>query len=95
MGGWGAPYERGTVYLSSVPRYSANTYLTEMCSGSEADSHLRLIDFVYHSTLGLRVMKKKKQKILHFGGRVGLERNVILRFDAVLKNECCINRFQT
>jgi len=31
-----------------------------MCSGSEAGSYLRLIDFVYHSTLGLRVMKKKK-----------------------------------
>ena len=24
-----------------------------MCSGSEAGSYLRLIDFVYHSTLGL------------------------------------------
>ena len=24
-----------------------------MCSGSEAGYHLRLIDFVYHSTLGL------------------------------------------
>ena len=32
-----------------------------MCSGSEAGSYLRLIDFVYHSTLGLRVMKKKKK----------------------------------
>jgi len=31
----------------------------EMCSGSEAGSHLRLIDFVYHSTLGLRVITKK------------------------------------
>ena len=31
-----------------------------MCSGSEAGSYLRLIDVVYHSTLGLRVMKKKK-----------------------------------
>jgi len=30
-----------------------------MCSGSEAGSHLRLIAFVYHSTLGLRVIKKK------------------------------------
>jgi len=28
--------------------------------GSEAGSYFRLIDFVYHSTLGLRVMKKKK-----------------------------------
>ena len=37
-----------------------NTYLTEMCSGSEAGSYLRLIDFVYHSTLGLRVIKKKR-----------------------------------
>ena len=36
-----------------------NNYLTEMCSGSEAGSYLRLIDFVYHSTLGLRVIKKK------------------------------------
>ena len=31
-----------------------------MCSGSEAGSYLRLIDFVYHSTLGLRVIQKKK-----------------------------------
>ena len=32
-------------------------YLTEMCSGSEAGSYFRLIDFMYHSTLGLRVIK--------------------------------------
>ena len=31
-----------------------------MCSGSETGSYLRLIDFVYHSTLGLRVIKKEK-----------------------------------
>jgi len=30
-----------------------------MCSGSEAGSNSRLIDFVCHSTLGLRVIKKK------------------------------------
>ena len=30
----------------------------EMCSGSEAGSYLRLIDFVYHSTLGLGVIKR-------------------------------------
>ena len=29
--------------------------------GSEAGSYLRLIDFVYHSILGLRVIKKKKR----------------------------------
>ena len=37
-----------------------NNYFTEMCSGSEAGSYLRLIDFVYHPTLGLRAIKKKK-----------------------------------
>jgi len=31
-----------------------------MCSGSEAGSYLRLIDLVYHSTLGLRVIKKEE-----------------------------------
>jgi len=30
-----------------------------MCSGSYAGSYLRRIDFVYHSTLGVRVIKKK------------------------------------
>ena len=34
--------------------------LQVMCSGSVAGSYLRLIDFVYHSSLGLRVIKKKK-----------------------------------
>ena len=32
-----------------------------MCSGSEAGSYLRLMDFVYHSTLGLRVIRKKRE----------------------------------
>ena len=36
-----------------------------MCSGSEAGPYLRLIDFVYHSTLGLRVIKKKKKDVAH------------------------------
>ena len=38
-----------------------NNYFTEMCNGSEAGSYVRLIDFVYHSTLGSRVMKKKRR----------------------------------
>ena len=42
------------------PVGNENNYFTEMCSGSEAGSYLKLIDFVYHSTLGLRVIKKKK-----------------------------------
>ena len=33
-----------------------------MCSGSEAGSSLRLMDFVYHSIPGLRVIKKKKKE---------------------------------
>jgi len=32
-----------------------------MSSGSEAGSYSRLINFVYHSTLGLRVIRKKKK----------------------------------
>ena len=40
-----------------------------MCSGSEAGSYSRLIDFVYHSTLGLRVIKKKKTTWARTGDR--------------------------
>ena len=32
----------------------------EMCSGSEEGSYARLIDCVYHSTLGLRVIKRQR-----------------------------------
>ena len=38
-----------------------NNYLTEMCSVFEAGSYLTLIDFVYHSTLGSRVIQKRKK----------------------------------
>ena len=31
-----------------------------MSSSSEAGSYLRLTDFVYHSTIGLRVIKKRR-----------------------------------
>ena len=31
--------------------------------GCEAGSYLRLIDFVYHSTLGLRVIKRKRERL--------------------------------
>jgi len=46
-----------------------NNYITEMCSGSDAGSYLSLIDFVYHSTLGLRVIKKEKKKKKRSGRR--------------------------
>ena len=38
-----------------------------MCSGSEAGSYSRLIDFVFHSTLGLRVIQKGKKKVQESG----------------------------
>ena len=47
--------------MSEVPIYSWSGCFTEMCSGSEAGSYLRLIAFVYHSTLGLRVIKKRRR----------------------------------
>ena len=31
-----------------------------MCSGPESGSYLRIIDLVYHSTLSLRVIKKRE-----------------------------------
>ena len=37
-----------------------------MRGGSEEGSYSRLIDFLYHSTLGLRVIKKKKKDTTAF-----------------------------
>jgi len=54
-----------------------------MCSGSEADSYLRLIDFVYHSTLGLRVIKKKmmmmKRECVYCGSKAAWPPSVPFR----------------
>ena len=47
-------------------------YLTEICSGSEAGSYLRLMGFVYHSALGVRVIKKERSLALSYGGRPSL-----------------------
>ena len=45
------------------PRFQVkNNYFAEMSSGSEEDSYLRLIDFLFSSALGLRVIKKKKTR---------------------------------
>ena len=49
----------GRIYPGWHPKY----YFIEMRSCPEASSYLRRIDFVYHATLGLRVMKQKKKKI--------------------------------
>ena len=48
-----------------------NNYFTEICSGSEEGSYSRLIDFVYHSTLGLGVIKKDINKGVVGEGRDG------------------------
>jgi len=53
--------DSGSLHLASRAAWGGGNYFTEMCSGSEACSYLRLIDCVYHSTLGLRVIKKKKE----------------------------------
>jgi hypothetical protein len=49
-----------------IERYQHH-YLFEYLGLRFAGPHLRLIDFVYHSTLGLRV-KTKKQKKEEVGG---------------------------
>jgi len=54
------------------------TTFTEMCSGSKAGSYLRLIFFVYHSTLGLRVtkqMKRSNQSEAHARHTAGMGRS--------------------
>jgi len=47
-------------------------------SGSEAGSYLRLIDFVYHSTLGVRVIQKKRRRFAWGGGKEALGQNVAI-----------------
>jgi len=80
---WWRPRRRarhsGGSASAGSPAQLENNYITEMCSGSEAGSYLRPIDFVYHSTLGLKVIKKKKKKndMVHvkvWEMRVGFER---------------------
>jgi hypothetical protein len=47
------------------PRYSfqlKNNYFTEMCSSAKEGLYLTLKDLVYHSTLGLGVIKKRKNQ---------------------------------
>jgi len=49
-------------WYNTCKAVGGRNYFTEMCSGSETGSYLRLIDFVYHSTLGVRVIKKKMKE---------------------------------
>ena len=59
-GGFGKNTNARNLNVSGAWITPSGTHL-EMCSGSEAGSYLRLIGFVYHSTLGLRVINKKKK----------------------------------
>ena len=82
LGGGAVSYERDTPGLGGAAvtpreagqegdRYSSqfeNNCFTEMCSGCEAGSYLRLIDFVYHLTLGLRVKTRRKKEEGEEGG---------------------------
>ena len=58
-------------------------YSTEMCSGSEEGSYLRPIYFVYHSTLGLRVIKKKRSLDLEVQGEGCLLSEVLAALGSV------------
>ena len=53
---------RSLTHVRRVPM-RGGAWVVEMCSGSEAGSYLRRIDFVYHSTLGVRVIKKNKESL--------------------------------
>jgi hypothetical protein len=53
---------RDIPYTRTMPRILNQGAFRVRKSGSEEGSYFRLIYFVYHSTLGWRVIKKKKKK---------------------------------
>jgi len=55
------------IWSRNMPELRGADYFIELCSGSQAGSNLRLIDFVYHSTLGLRVIKRGRETLRSFG----------------------------
>ena len=64
---WPWPFRSPSGRHTPGPRPRMDNFFTEMCSGPEAGSYLRLIDFVYHSTLGLGEIKKKDLSGLRLG----------------------------
>jgi hypothetical protein len=44
------------------PAIFENNFFTKMCNGSEAGSCPRLSDFVHHSTLDSRVIKRERRE---------------------------------
>jgi len=60
-----------------------------MCSGSEAGSYVRLIDFVYHSTLGVTVIKKEGvHLVLDVFGKGSLVHDKVLGPDRCVLPPC-------
>ena len=57
--------DQGTVNKRQQREKFENNCFTEMCNGFEAGSYLRLTDFAYHSSLGMRVIKKKRRERAH------------------------------
>ena len=49
--------------MCDLERNNKNNVFTEMCSGSEAGSYVRRIDFLYQSTLGLRVRGRRRDLV--------------------------------
>jgi len=60
--------KESVLLLERVAEVVHGPRICHLCSGSEAGSYSTLIDFVYHSTLGLRVIQKKT-KVRECGDR--------------------------
>ena len=57
------PLYRNVLRTTTLQKYFKNDHFTKKCSGLEAGSYLRFIDFVYQSTLVLRVIKKRRRTL--------------------------------
>ena len=60
FGVWGLKVHTGGA-MGEKARFE-NNYITEMCSGPEADSYLWLLDFVYLSSRGVGVINKERTR---------------------------------
>jgi len=45
-----------------APGALVGNFFTEICSGAEAGSYSRIMDLGYHSTLGLRAIRRSEKK---------------------------------
>jgi len=83
------PSIKGPIHACFLDAVSRSAYfrgpVAETCIGSEAGSYLRLIDCVYHATLGWRVIKKKKVDVWAICGQVDFWRNLFGKVDERLE----------